>query len=194
MTYPDTLTPDFSERELAQGVVQAIASRWSPRAFRKAKIQDQDVQTLFEAARWAPSCFNAQPWQFHVSSEQTFDDYLALLMEGNQQWAKNASLICFVVVKKSFEHNGSPNPYAEFDAGAAWMALALQARSMGLYTHAMGGVHHQQAAQYLGLDDDHKVVCGIVIGVADTPETLPAELAAREKPSGRKPLAQILKR
>lgn len=193
MTYPDTLTPDFSERELAQGVVQAIASRWSPRAFRKAKIQDQDVQTLFEAARWAPSCFNAQPWQFHVSSEQTFDDYLALLMEGNQQWAKNASLICFVVVKKSFEHNGSPNPYAEFDAGAAWMALALQARSMGLYTHAMGGVYHQQAAQYLGLDDDHKVVCGIVIGVADTPETLPAELAAREKPSGRKPLAQILK-
>src|SRR5690606_16003165 len=131
-------------------------------AFKKTAIADKDIDILFEAARWAPSCFNAQPWTFYVSTDKTFDQYLALLVDGNQVWAKNASVISFVVVKKTFEHNGKPNSYAEFDAGAAWMAVSLQARQMGLYTHGMGGIHHQQVAEYLALDDDHKVVCGIV--------------------------------
>lgn len=194
MKYPDILTPDFSARDIAEGVDETISHRWSPRAFTKAIIADKDIDTLFEAARWAPSCFNAQPWTFYVSTEKTFEKYLSLLLEGNQVWAKNASLIGFVVVKKTFEHNGKPNNYAEFDAGAGWMAMSLQARKMGLYTHGMAGIHHRQVAEYLALDDDHKVVCGFVIGVADTPESLPAEVAAKEKPSGRKPLAQVLRR
>ncbi|MBU2097125.1 MAG: nitroreductase family protein [Gammaproteobacteria bacterium] len=194
MTYPDNLTPDFSARDIADGVDHTIAHRWSPRAFKKVPVSDQDVNILFEAARWAPSCFNAQPWVFYVSNDNTFEQYLSLLVEGNQVWAKNASLIGFVVVKKSFEHNGKPNNYAEFDAGAAWMAMSLQARQMGLYTHGMGGIHHQQVAEYLALDDDHKVVCGFVIGVAESPDVLPAEVAAKEKPSARKPLLQVLRR
>lgn len=194
MTYPDTLTPDFSARDVAAGVDHTISHRWSPRAFKKVVIAEKDIETLFEAARWAPSCFNAQPWTFYVSSEKTFDQYLSLLNDGNQVWAKNASLIGFVVVKKTFEHNGKPNNYAEFDAGAAWLAMTLQARQMGLYTHGMAGIHHQQVAEYLALDDDHKVVCGIVIGVADSPDILPTEVAAKEKPSGRKPLSQVLRR
>ncbi|MDP2127760.1 MAG: nitroreductase family protein [Pseudohongiella sp.] len=194
MKYPDILKPDFSARDIASGVDQTISHRWSPRSFRKAAIADEDIQTLFEAARWAPSCFNAQPWTFHLSTDESFDRYLSLLAEGNRIWAKNASLIGFVVVKKTFEHNGKPNNYAEFDAGAAWMAMSLQARQMGLYTHGMGGIHHQQVAEYLALDDDHKVVCGIVIGIADTPDALPAEVAAKEKPSARKPLSQVLRR
>ena len=194
MTYPDNLTPDFSARDIADGVDATIAHRWSPRAFKKVPVSDQDVNILFEAARWAPSCFNAQPWVFYVSTDNTFEQYLSLLLEGNQVWAKNASLIGFVVVKTSFEHNGKPNNYAEFDAGAAWMAMSLQARQMGLYTHGMGGIHHQQVAEYLALDDDHKVVCGFVIGVADNPDVLPAEVAAKEKPSARKPLSHVLRR
>jgi nitroreductase len=194
MTYPDVVTPDFSARDIAAGVDETISHRWSPRAFKKAVIADSDIETLFEAARWAPSCFNAQPWTFYVSTDQSFDEYLALLVDSNQVWAKNASLICFVVVKKTFEHNGKPNNYAEFDAGAAWMAMTLQARRMGLYTHGMGGIKHPEVAEYLAVGDDHKVVCGIVIGVADTPDILPADIAAKEKPSARKPLSQVLRR
>jgi len=194
MKYPDTLAPDFSDRNIDFAVDSTIAGRWSPRAFKKAEIAKTDIQTLFEAARLAPSCFNAQPWRFYVSTDATFDQYLSLLLDGNQIWAKNASLLCFVVVKKTFEHNGKPNAYAEFDAGAAWMSLALQARDMGLYTHAMGGIKHDQVHQYLGLSDDFKVVCGIAIGVADTADSLPEDLAAREKPSARLPLEVILQR
>jgi len=192
MKYNDSITADFSARDISAHVDQTLATRWSPRAFKKEPIAEQDIETLFEAARWAPSCQNAQPWRFYVSTEASFDQYLSLLVEGNQVWAKNASLLCFVVVKKSFEHNGKPNGFAEFDAGAAWMALAMQARRMGLYTHAMGGIKAPEITQALALDDDYKVVCGIAIGVAADASTLPAELAAREKPTPRKALADIV--
>jgi nitroreductase len=194
MPYPDSINPDFSARDSLPGVDETLARRWSPRAFVKTPIAEADINLLFEAARWAPSCFNDQPWEFHVSSDRTFDDFLNLLLEGNQVWAKNASLLCFVVVRKTFKHNGKDNAYAEFDAGAAWLALSLQARQMGLYTHGMGGIKHQEVADYLQLDNNHKVICGIAIGVAAEPDLLPADVAAKEKPSGRKPLADVLKR
>ena len=113
-------------------------------------------------------------------------------MEGNQAWATNAKLLCFVVVRTQFARNDKPNAYAEFDAGAAWMALTLQARTMGLYTHGMAGIKHDEVASYLKLDDNHKVICGIAIGVADEPSALPEDIAKREKPSPRKPLAEVL--
>lgn len=194
MKYPDTISPDFSARDALPGVDPLQAQRWSPRAFVKTAISDADLALLFEAARWAPSCFNAQPWAFHVSTDKTFDAYHDLLLEGNQQWAGQASVLGFVVVKKTFPHNGKPNAYAEFDAGAAWMAMTLQARQMGLYTHGMGGIKHEEVAAYLKLDDDHKVVCGFAIGVAAAPDTLPDELAAKEKPSPRKSLSDVLRR
>lgn len=192
MPYTDTISPDFSDRNPANGVDAWLSQRWSPRSFVKTPIADADVEVLFDAARWAPSCFNDQPWQFHVSSDDNFQAYLDLLMEGNQAWAKNASLLCFVVVRKTFVHNDKPNAYAEFDAGAAWMALSLQARKMGLYTHGMGGIKHDEVASYLKLDDNHKVICGIAIGVADEASALPADMASREKPSARKPLSEVL--
>lgn len=194
MKYPDTIAADFSARDALPGVDQLQARRWSPRAFVKTAISDADLALLFEAARWAPSCFNAQPWAFYVSTDKTFDAYHDLLLEGNQQWAGQASVLGFVVVKKTFPHNGKPNAYAEYDAGAAWMAMTLQARQMGLYTHGMGGIKHEEAASYLKLDDDHKVVCGFAIVVAAAPDTLPEELAAKEKPSPRKPLSDVLRR
>ncbi len=194
MKYPDTIQPDFSAREALPGVDPLQVRRWSPRAFVKTPIKDADLALLFEAARWAPSCFNAQPWQFHVSTDKTFDDYLQLLVEGNQQWASQAPVLGFVVVKKTFAHNGKPNAYAEFDAGAAWMAMTLQARQMGLYTHGMAGIRHEEVTRYLQLDDGHKVVCGFAIGVAAAPDTLPEELAAKEQPSSRKPLTEVLYR
>jgi nitroreductase len=194
MTYPDTITPDFSNRDTLLGVDPLILKRWSPRAFSKTPVSDEDVELLFDAARWAPSCFNEQPWRFHVSTERNFDQFLSLLNESNQIWASNAGLLGFVVVKKTFTQNDKPNAYAEFDAGAAWLAMSLQARQMGLYTHGMGGIKHAEVAEYLGLDEDHKVVCGFAIGVAAAADTLPEELAAKEKPSARRALADILLR
>ncbi len=194
MKYPDTIQPDFSARDALPGVDPLQVSRWSPRAFVKTPINEADLARLFEAARWAPSCFNAQPWQFYVSTDKTFNDYLHLLVEGNQAWAGDASVLGFVVVKKTFAHNGKPNAYAEYDAGAAWMAMTLQARQMGLYTHGMAGIKHDEVASYLTLDDDHKVVCGFAIGVATTPDTLPDDIAAKEKPSPRKPLDEVWRR
>ncbi|KKO11814.1 nitroreductase family protein [Pseudohongiella sp.] len=194
MKYPDTISPDFSARDALDGVDPLLVNRWSPRAFVKTDISDSDLALLFEAARWAPSCFNAQPWVFHVSTEKSFDDYLDLLLEGNQTWAREASVLGFVVVKKTFPHNGKTNIYAEYDAGAAWMAMTVQARQMGLYTHGMGGIKHEDVAAYLNLDDDHRVVCGFAIGVAAAPDTLPDELAEKEKPSPRKPLSDVLRR
>tara|TARA_R100000306_G_scaffold3900_2_gene6475 strand:- start:13171 stop:13800 length:630 start_codon:yes stop_codon:yes gene_type:complete len=190
--YPDTISPDFSARDMLPGVDELIARRWSPRAFAKTEIAEADVKTLFEAARWAPSCFNEQPWRFYVSTDENFDDFLDLLLDGNQAWAKNASLLGFVVVKKTFTSNGKPNAYAEFDAGAAWMAMTLQARQMGLYTHGMGGIKHDEVARYLKLDDDYKLVCGLAIGVAAEPSVLPEDVAAKEKPSPRKPLSEVV--
>ena len=193
MSYPDTLTPDFSARDMLPATDPLISHRWSPRAFVKTAISDSDVATLFDAARWAPSCFNEQPWRFYVSRDETFDDFLKLLNESNQQWAKNASLIGFVVARKTFSQNDSPNPYARFDSGAAWFALTMQARRMGLYTHGMGGLDHEAAAQYLKLDaSQYEVVCGFALGVATGPETLAENFAVREMPSPRKPLSEVL--
>lgn len=192
MKFEDNIAADFSARDFDAGVDPMLARRWSPRAFKKISLAQQDLVTLFDAARWAPSCLNAQPWRFYVSTDASFAQYLSLLVEGNQVWAKDAAVLCFVVVKKSFEHSGKPNGFAEFDAGAAWMSLAIQARQMGLYTHAMGGIKAQDISQMLALDDDHKVVCGIAIGVAADASTLSAELAAKEKPSARKPLTEIV--
>lgn len=195
MSYPDTVTPDFSARDMLPATDAMISHRWSPRAFVKTAISDQDVATLFDAARWAPSCFNEQPWRFFVSRDETFEDYLGLLNESNQQWAKNASLIGFIVARQTFTHNDTPNPYAAFDSGAAWFAMAMQARHMGLYTHGMGGIDHAGVARYLNLDaDQYQVICGFVVGVAAGPETLPENLAVRETPSPRRPLSEILSR
>jgi len=194
MKYPDTINPDFSNRDALLGVDPLILKRWSPRAFSKTPVSDADVELLFEAARWAPSCFNEQPWRFHVSTEKNFEQFLSLLNAGNQIWASNAALLGFVVVKKTFTQNDKPNAYAEFDAGSAWLAMSLQARQMGLYTHGMGGIKHAEVAEYLGLDSDHKVVCGFAIAVAAEADSLPEELAAKEKPSARRALADILLR
>ncbi|MEE4202937.1 MAG: nitroreductase family protein [Halieaceae bacterium] len=183
---------DFSLRDPAAGVDPLFHQRWSPRSFVKKGLSSDVLARLLDAARWSPSCFNAQPWRFYTSTEATFSEYLDLLMEGNQVWAKNAEVIGFMVASLNFEHNGEANPYAEFDCGAAWMALTLQAQAEGLYTHGMGGIHHDQVAQYLNLSGDtHKVVMGFAIGHIGPRDALPHDLAERETPSPRKPLSEL---
>ncbi len=186
------LSPDFSKRDPAQDVSPQFSHRWSPRSFRKVTINQSTLTTIFDAARWSPSCFNDQPWKFITSTEETHDQFLALLVDGNQVWAKNASVLGFVLAHKHFAHNGKPNNFAAFDSGAAWMAMTLQANLFGLYTHGMGGVHFDQVYKTFAIDPEkYQVLCGFALGVADRPDQLPTELAAKEIPSNRKALSDI---
>jgi nitroreductase len=192
-TMPNNSLPsDYSDRDPLDGVNPLLVERWSPRAFAPGAIDDTVLGRIVDAARWAPSCFNEQPWRFYTSTQSTFDDYLGLLMEGNRGWAASASVIGFLVAKTRFAHNGKDNDYHAFDSGAAWMAMSLQARSEGLFTHGMAGIDKQGVADYLKLDPQNEaVLMGFVIGrLGDSLELDPA-MQSREKPSPRKPLQEI---
>lgn len=184
---------DFSDRSPATGVDTLFSQRWSPRAFKKTEIPQATLTAIFDAARWSPSCFNQQPWLFVTSSgPEDFDTFVDLLMEKNQLWAKNASLIGFIFAKKTFSHNDNDNRFASFDCGAAWMSLTLQAARYGLYTHGMGGIKRDAVGPRLNISEqDYELVCGFALGAIDTPDTLPEETQAKEKPSPRKPLSEI---
>ena len=194
--YHDNYTIDYSQRDPAEGVNELLYQRWSPRSYQKTVLPEDTLKTIFDAARWAQSCFNDQPWIFLTSNgEKDFEKFLSLLAEKNQQWAKNTSLIGFIVARKHFAHNGSPNNWAAFDSGAAWMALTMQARMLGLYTHGMAGIKKSAVYKEFQIpEDEYEVICGFTIGVIDAPDKLPDDVAAREKPSPRKPLDELWKR
>ena len=116
--------------------------RWSPRALDPEPLPEEAVASLFEAARWAPSCFNEQPWLFvYGTGEEKLATFLEILREGNRTWAKNAPVLAILFARKTFARNEKPNRWAGLDCGAAWMSLALQARTMGLYAHGMAGFY-----------------------------------------------------
>lgn len=182
----------FSQRDPLPGVTELLHERWSPRAFARAEIEPDRLARVLDAARWAPSCYNAQPWRFYLSSNHTFDDYLALLVDANQAWAHSASVIGFLVGEKLFSHNGEPNPTWRFDCGAAWQSMNVQARVEGLYTHGMAGLHYDKAAEYLQLDSETQgLVMGFAIGYIGEPESLPDKYQDKEVPSPRLSLQEI---
>lgn len=184
----------LDHREPEAGAVDPMfPDRWSPRAFREEPVPEADLEALFEASRWAPSSFNEQPWHFvYAREEDDRERFLEAILEGNRSWARRAPVLAFVVADPTFEHNGDANRHAEFDAGAAWMSLALQARRLGLDTHAMGGIDPDKAAELLAVPDDHRVLCAVAIGYRAEPDVLPDELAEDElPPSSRKPLEAV---
>jgi nitroreductase len=168
--------------------------RWSPRAFSTRPLSDQMVRSLFEAARWAPSCSNEQPWLFaYAVSESGRAKIADLLVAQNQVWAAKAPLLMVVFARRNFAHNGKPNAWHSFDAGAAWMSLALQAHKLGLFAHAMGGFDVDRSYAALGLDKEtHAAIAAIAVGYYGAPAELPAPLQAREVPGPRSPMADKL--
>ncbi|MBL4673798.1 MAG: nitroreductase family protein [Arenicella sp.] len=183
---------NFDARDTSTGIDPLFIQRWSPRAFQKTTIDDPTMHRIMDAARWSPSCFNAQPWRFYTSTDNTFDDFLNLLVEGNQGWAKDNAVIGFLVGEKNFEHNGKPNQWSAFDSGAAWMSMTLQARMEGLYTHGMGGIKAAEAATYLDLDTDKsEVLMGFTIGKLADLSQLDDEQRKNETPNSRKDLSEI---
>lgn len=189
MLYETDSNADFSQRDPADGVAELMYQRWSPRSFEKKPIADVDLLKIMDAARWAPSCFNEQPWLFLTSTESSFDKFLGLLVDSNQVWAKNASLLGFILCTNQFARNGNENSLAQFDTGAAWMAMTLQARMLGLYTHGMAGIKKDEVYNAFDIDRDQQtVIAGFALGARAAAAALPEALQEREVPSERKPL------
>ena len=170
--------------------------RWSPRSFAPEPLSDADVASLFEAARWAPSSSNVQPWLFLYETDgpdrSVFD---SILNPRNRAWASKAPFVGFLFANIRTPDGREPRT-AQFDAGAAWMSLALQARLLDIHTHAMAGIDLEAAHERLGVDrESYAVMCGIVAGRLGPREALPAELREREGPrNDRRPLAEIARR
>ena len=172
---------------------QRFPARWSPRAMSGEALTTMEVDTLLEAARWAPSCFNAQPWRFAYSirGDDSWSRFFDALIEANQTWARNAGALIAVAARSRFEHNDNPAATAGFDAGAAWMSMALQAQHMGLVSHGMYGFDQDKARSALQLPEVYELCAIIAVGHAGEKADLPDSYREREVPSDRKPLEEI---
>lgn len=181
-------------RKAENGVSDIFINRWSPRAMSGENVSTEELMSLFEAARWAPSSYNNQPWRFLYARKGTenFDLFFNLLVEFNQGWAKNASALLVVISKKTFEHNGKDSRTHSFDTGAAWENVALQAELKGLVCHGMEGFDYDKAKKDLNIPDDYNVEAMVVIGKPGKKEDLAEMLQEKEMPSDRKALEDII--
>ena len=152
-------------------VLDAVANRWSPYRFEPRELEDDKLRLCLEAARWAASSFNDQPWSWLIARRQDrdlFEQMISCLIEGNQPWARNAGALILSVSRSSFEHNGKPNRMALHDLGQAAAHLALQATAAGLQVHQMAGVNRSVARQRFQIPEGHEPQTVIAIGYPDT--------------------------
>lgn len=172
-----------------------LKKRWSPRTFDERLVEADKLLSLFEAARWAPSSFNGQPWRFLVATKENKAEYDRLfncLIEGNQQWAHQAPMLLLSVAKLQFE-DGSPNRHAFHDTGMAAENLILQATALGLVAHQMAGFRIDQARVDCQIPEGYEPVAMIAIGYPGDPAQLSDRLRAREgQPRVRKPLTEFV--
>jgi nitroreductase len=177
-------------------VHEFIVKRWSPRAFSDKPVSPDVLRSLFEAARWAASSYNDQPWAYIVATKDNEKEHakmLSVLVNTNAAWAKRAPVLAISVARRYFNHNGTPNPVALHDLGAANAQLTMEATSRGLLVHQMAGFHHYKAREVFGIPDGWDPVSAIAIGYPGDPDTLAeqirkSELAART----RKPLSEFV--
>ncbi len=169
-----------------------LAQRWSPRAFADRPVAPAQLLSLLEAARWAASCTNQQPWYFLIATKDTPDEYarlLSCLRETNQAWASHAPVLMVSVTKLTFDSNNQPNRYAFHDVGLAVANLCIQATALGLFVHQMAGFYPDKVRELYGVPDGFEPVGGIVLGYPGDPAALPEELRQRElAPRTRKTL------
>jgi len=182
-------------RQAAHSIDPLFLERWSPRAFDGSDLPDADLMAMFEAARWAPSAFNSQPWRFLYAKkgDADWDRFLSLLIPWNQSWAHTASVLVYIVSDSlpfTDKETGAPagSHTHSFDTGAAWVSLALQATRMGYRAHGMSGIQHDLARAELSLPDRYRLEAACAIGRIGDPAQLDEKLRAREHPSDRKPL------
>ncbi len=180
--------------ETAFPVNEHIKQRWSPISFSEQPMTLQQLGSLLEAVRWAPSCYNEQPWHFIVGFKGTsgHERLNSCLVPANAAWASKAPLLMLSVARTFFERNGKPNAYAHHDVGLAVGQMVIQATSMGLAVHQMGGYDKQKARDRLEIPDGFEPLAMIAIGYQGDSDTLPDDLKARELASRmRRELASI---
>jgi nitroreductase len=189
---------DLSEAKRADtvpGVLDEIQKRWSPRAFADRPVSDDALRQVLDAARWAMSSYNEQPWRYIVATKDdaaAYDRVLQGLNEFNRSWAKTAPVLMISLVKKTFARNDKPNGHARHDLGAASAFLTLQATRLDLYVHQMAGILPDVITDTFDVPDDIEPVTGLALGYLGDPDDLPDKLAARERDERiRKPLSEI---
>lgn len=172
-----------------------ISNRWSPRAFDKKIPPREQVLKLLDAARWAPSSFNEQPWRFIVgirNEGESYEKVFNCLNGFNQKWAKNAPVLMLVCAKKTFSYNGKPNRHYMYDCGAAMASFSLQAIEDDLYVHQMAGITPEKAVEVFDVPEDFEVLTGVAVGYLGDPEMLEEKNQKSEnKERARKELAEI---
>ena len=186
---------DVAEHRRTEYPVDPIfVERWSPRAMSGEALAETELMSLFEAARWAPSSYNAQPWRFVYAHRGTphWDRFFGLLVQTNQRWAAQAAVLILVASRTHFEFNDKPSRTHSFDAGAAWQSLALQGARMGLVVHGMQGFDYERARTQLNVPEAFAVQAMIAVGKPGDRGQLPAELQQREHPSDRKAISELV--
>lgn len=183
-----------TERQTDSGLAGMFLHRWSPRAFDGAAMPAEDLRTILDAGRWAPSSFNYQPWRFLYATRDDAENwarFVDLLIPFNAAWAKEAAALLVIVSETTMGAADKPSHSHSFDAGAAWAGMALQAHLLGYHAHAMVGIDMDEARSQLAIPEGFRIEAAVAIGRMGDPATLPDKLREREVPSDRKPLDQI---
>jgi nitroreductase len=186
----------LSARTTDSALAPLFLDRWSPRAFDGSALAKDELRAIIDAARWAPSAFNYQPWRllYAVRGDANWERFLNILIPSNRGWAQHAGALFFILsdtLMVSPAGEESPSKSHSFDAGAAWAQMALQATHMGLHAHGMLGLDFDLARKELAVPERYRIEAAVAIGRRGDPATLHESLRAREMPSDRKPIEDI---
>jgi nitroreductase len=183
----------MKDRKSDHPISSLILNRWSPRSMTGESIDDATLFSLFEAARWAPSSHNNQPWRFLYAKRETahWDLFFDLLVDFNKSWCVNAAVLGLSLSRTHFEKNNQPAPTHAYDTGAAWENLALEGSSRSLVVHGMQGFDYEKARTHLHVPPEYAVLAMFAIGKPAPKEQLPPDLQARETPSTRNPISHF---
>ncbi|MES2273747.1 MAG: nitroreductase family protein [Chlamydiota bacterium] len=194
MKEQEKLSPEIKQTRVADYPIHPlILNRWSPRAMSGEPLSDTELFSLFEAARWAPSSYNNQPWRFLFAKHHSpnWAKFYDLLIDFNKEWCANAAVLGVIVSHKFFEKNNKPAMTHNLDTGAAWENLCLEATHQGLVAHGMEGFDYAKARQALKIPDSYEVLAMFALGKRAPKTTLSPELQKREAPSTRKKIEEI---
>ena len=181
-------------RKADHQIERLLLDRWSPRAMSGEEISQDELMRLFEAARWAPSSFNAQQWRALYARRGTkhWQTFLDLLVEGNKTWAKNAAVLVVFISRKTFDYNDEPSITHSYDTGAAWENFALQGFQQGFVVHGIEGFDYERARKELRIPEEFQVEAMAAVGRPGRKELLPEKLRTRESPNDRRKLSESI--
>lgn len=195
MTLSAVEVDQLKQAQVNEDILPVLRSRWSPRSFSNREVSSADLRRIFEAARWAPSSFNEQPWRFIVGlrASETYKKILSSLAEFNQLWASTAPVLILGAAKKHFSHNNTPNGFNVFDLGAASGFITIEAAAIGLHTHQMAGYNKETARKALEIPEEFDLGSVMALGYQGEPSALPNEqmLSQETAPRTRKPLSEV---